>query len=327
MNNEEEIMFRITCASLVSTLIALPLPPAVAADNYPQKPIRLIIPFAPGGGTDVLARAISDKLTEALGATVVIDNRAGAAGTLGTALVVRAAPDGYTFLFTSASYTFTPSLHKDLPYDTLKDLKSITMFAFTPSLLVVHPSMPTRNLKELLALARKRPGEIHYSSAGRGSNIHLTTELFLYMAKIKVTQVPYKGGGPSIIAVMSGEVQMNFPAINSVLSFVNAGKLRALAVSTKTRAPSLPDLPTIDESGVPGYDKAGWYGLFAPAAVPEPVISHVYQAVARVLKDPAVVKRLAAEGAVAVANPPAEFDVFVRDEIATWAKLIREMEL
>jgi len=201
------------------------------------------------------------------------------------------------------------------------------MFASTPNLLVVHPSLPTKNLKDLLALARKRPGEIHYSSAGRGSNLHLTTELFLYMAKIKVMQVLYKGGGPFLIAVMSGEVQMNFPAINSAFPFVNAGRLRALAVSTKTRAPSMPDLPTIDESGVPGYDKAGWYGLFAPAAVPEPVISHIYQAVARVLKDPAVIKRLAAEGAVAVANPPAEFDAYVRAEITQWAKLIRDMKL
>lgn len=320
-------MFRIVRAVLVLMLVALPLPPAVAADNYPQKPIRFLIPFSPGGGTDVLARAISDKLTEALGASVIIDNRPGAAGTIGTALVAKAAPDGYTFLFTSASYTFSPSLYKDLPYDTLRDLKNITMFASTPNLLVVHPSLPTKNLKDLLALARQRPGEIHYASAGRGSNLHLTTELFLYMAKIKVTQVPYKGGGPSLIAVMSGEVQLNFPAINSAAAFVKAGRLRALAVSTKTRAPSMPELPTIDESGVPGYDKAGWYGLFAPAAVPEPVISHVYQAVAKVLKDPAIVKRLASEGAVAVANPPAEFDAFVRDEIATWAKLIRDMKL
>ncbi len=319
-------MFRIACTSLIATLVAIHAPPAVAA-AYPQKPIRFLIPFAPGGGTDVLARALSDKLTEALGASVIIDNRPGAAGTIGTALVVKAAPDGYTLLLTSASYTFSPSLYKDLPYDTLRDLKNITMFASTPNLLVVHPSLPTKNLKELLALARKRPGEIHYSSAGRGSNLHLTTELFLYMAKIKVTQVPYKGGGPSLIAVMSGEVQMNFPAINSAMPFVKADRLRALAVSTKARAPSLPDLPTIDESGVPGYDKAGWYGLFAPAAVPEPVISHIYQAVAKVLKDPAVIKRLAAEGAIAVANPPAEFDAFVRAEIETWAKLIRDMNL
>lgn len=319
-------MFRIACASLFATLVALHLPPAAAA-GYPQKPIRFVIPFSPGGGTDVLARALSDKLTEALGANLVIDTRPGAGGTLGSGLVAKADPDGHALLFTSASHTFIPSLHKDLSYDPVKDFRPITMFALAPNLLVVHPSMPATNLKQLLALARQRPGEISYASAGRGSNLHLTTELFLYMAKIKMLNVPYKGGGPAMIAVMSGEVHVNFPGMQSALPFVKSGRMRALAVSTKKRSSALPDLPSIHEAGVPGYDKSGWFGLFAPAATPEPVISYVYKAVAKVLKDSEVVKRLASEGAVAVANPPAEFDAFVRDEIATWAKLVRDMNL
>lgn len=320
-------MFRIAFALLFVTATALLAPLAVAADGYPQRPIRLLIPFSPGGGTDLLARAVSEKLTEALGASIVIDNRPGAGGTLGTALVARAAPDGYTFLFTSASYTFAPNFYRDLPYDPVKDFRPITMFGSSPSILVVHPSLPVKSVRELLAFARKRPGEIDYGSAGRGSNIHLTTELFLYMAKIKLTQVPYKGGGPAQIALMSGEVQVLLPGFQSAFPFVKSGRMRALGVSSKKRAPLLPDVPTIDESGVPGYVKSAWFALFAPAAVPESIITRVYQAVAKVLKDPDIVKRLAAEGTFAEGQPPAEFDAFVRSELAAWGKLIREMKL
>jgi tripartite-type tricarboxylate transporter receptor subunit TctC len=320
-------MLRLARTSLVAVLVALPVQPAVAADAYPQKPIRLVVPFSPGGGTDLLARAVSDRLTEVLGVSVIIDNRAGAGSTIGTAMVARAAPDGYTYLFTSASYTFAPNFYRDLPYDPIKDFKPITMFGSLPNVLVVHPSMPVKSVKELLALARKRPGEIHYGSAGRGSNVHLTTELFLYMAGIKMTQVPYKGMGPAQIGVVSGEVQVLLPAFQSIYPFVKSGQVRALALTTKQRSPLLPDLPTIDESGVPGYDKSAWFGLFAPVAVPGPIVSRMYQAVAKVLTDPEIVKRLAAEGAVARGQPPAEFDAFVRAELASWAKLIREMKL
>jgi tripartite-type tricarboxylate transporter receptor subunit TctC len=320
-------MIRVATASILAILAALSSAPAVAADAYPQRPIRLVVPFSPGGGTDLLARAVSDRLTQVLGATVIIDNRAGAGSTIGTAMVARAAPDGYTYLFTSASYTFAPNFYRDLPYDPIKDFKPITMFGSLPNVLVVHPSMPVKSLKELLALARQRPGEIHYGSAGRGSNVHLTTELFLYMAKVRMTQVPYKGMGPAQIGLVSGEVQVLLPAFQSIFPFVKSGQVRALAVTTKQRSPLLPNLPTIDEAGVPGYDKSAWFGLFAPVAVPEPIVSHMYRAVAKVLTDPEIVKRLAAEGAVARGQPPAEFDAFVRDELASWAKLIRDMKL
>ena len=320
-------MLRIACASLFATLIVLPAPPAAAADGYPQKPIRLVVPFSPGGGTDLLARAVAEKLPAVLGTTIVVDNRPGAGGTLGAALAARAAPDGYTFLFTSASYTFAPSVYKDLPYDPLKDFKPVTMFGSSPNILVVHPSMPVKSVKELLALARKRPGEIHYGSSGQGSNIRLTTELFLYMAGIKLAHVPYKGAGPAQIALISGEVQVMLPGFQPAFPFVKSGQMRALAISTLKRSPLLPELPTIDEAGVPGYDKSARFALFAPAAVPEPIVTRVYQAVARVLKDPEIVKRLAAEGAVPGGQPPAEFDAFVRSELVLWAKLIREMKL
>jgi len=319
-------MFRIACASLFAALIVLPAAPAAAA-GYPEKPIRLLIPFPPGGGTDILARGLQDKLEAALGTSIIIDNRGGAGGTLGVTLAARAAPDGYTLLFTSASYTFAPGLYKDLAYDAIKDFKPITNFAQAPLILNVHPSMPVLSVRELLALARKRPGEIHYASAGVGSNIHMTTELFKYMAKINLLQVPYKGGGPAQIGLISGEVQVLITSIMGAMPHMRSGRMRGLAVTTKQRSPVLPDLPTIDESGVPGYDKAGWYGLFAPAKVPESIITHVYQAMATVLKNSDTVKRLAVEGAVAVGNPPVEFDAFVRAEIAEWSKLIREMNL
>ena len=195
-------MFRITCASLFVTLTALPLPPAVAA-GYPEKPIRIIIPFSPGGGTDLLTRALQDRLERALGVSVIIDNRVGAGGTIGVTLAARAAPDGYTLLNTSASYTFAPALYKDLPYDAIKDFKPLTMLTTQPLVLGVHPSLPVTSVKELIALARKRPSDIFYASAGIGSNLHMTTELFKYMAKINLVQVPYKGGGPALIALIT----------------------------------------------------------------------------------------------------------------------------
>jgi len=189
-------MVRIATATLLAATAALASPPGYSAEAYPQKPVRLVIPFSPGGGTDILARAASDKLSDALGTSIVIDNRPGAGSTVGVGLVAREPADGYTLLFTSASYTFAPNFYRDLPYDPIRDFKPITMFGSQPSILVVHPSLPAKSIKELLALAKKRPGEIHYASAGRGSNIHLTTELFLYKAGIKVTQVPYKGAAP-----------------------------------------------------------------------------------------------------------------------------------
>jgi len=201
------------------------------------------------------------------------------------------------------------------------------MFGSSPNILVVHPSMPVKTVKELLALARKHPGEILYGSAGRGSNIHLTAELFMYMAKIRMTQVPYKGAGPAQIGLMSGEVQVLLPGFQSAYPFVKSGRMRALAVTTKQRAQLLPDVPTVDEAGVRGYEKSAWFGLFAPVGVPDSIISQMYQAVAKVLKAPETVKRLAAEGAIAGGQPPAEFTAFVHAELAAWAKLIREMKL
>jgi tripartite-type tricarboxylate transporter receptor subunit TctC len=319
-------MFRTAIASLIAVLLALVAAPMSGA-SYPAKVIRLLIPFAPGGGTDILARALQDKLEAALGTTILIDNRGGAGGTLGCALAAKADPDGYTLLFTSASFTFAPSLYKDLPYDALRDFKPVTMFASAPLILGVHPSLPVRSVAELITLARQRPNEIHYASAGVGSNIHLTTELFKHMAKVTLVQVPYKGGGPASIGLITGEAQVLFSSVLSAIPFVKSGRMRALAVSTKQRSPILPDLPTIDESGVPGYDKSAWFALFVPAGVPDDIVRYLFRAAANVLKHRDTAKRLAMEGAVAVANPPEAFGAFVRAEIDEWAKLIGGMKL
>ena len=320
-------MLRTASAIVLAVLIGSFAQPAAAAENYPQKPIRLVLPFAPGGGTDFLARTLSERLAEALGASIIVDNRTGAGGTIGTALVAKAPPDGYTLLFTSASYTFNPGLYKDLPFDPVRDFKPVTMFAKEANLLAVHPSLPVSTVKDFVALARKRPGEITYGSGGIGSNIHLSTELLLHMAGIRLTHVPYKGGGPATTAVMTGEVQVMLPGIQPALPLVKAGRLRAIAVTTKQRSPALPELPSIDEAGVRGYDKAAWYGLLAPAAVPDAVIARLHQAAVKVLRNPEVEKRLTAQGAIVVGNTPAEFDAFVRTEIAAWSSLIAKMKL
>jgi len=320
-------MFRSVCVLLLAVLPALPAPSAAAANRYPERPIRFIVPFSPGGGTDLVGRSLQGKLEEALGTPVIIDNRPSAGGIVGVTLAAQAAPDGYTLLLTSASFTFAPSLYKDLPYDAVKDFKPITNVAETPLILCVHPSLPVLSLRDLLALARKRPGDILYGSAGVGSNLHLTTELFKYKAKIDLKQIPYKGAGGAAIGLMSGEVQVAFLGLLTAIPFMKSGRLRGLAVTTKQRTPILPDTPTIDEAGVPGYDKSGWTGLYAPAAVPDPIIDYVYQAVAKVLKDPETAKTLAAQGSTLVGNTPKEFGEFVRAELAEWAQLIRDMKL
>lgn len=319
-------MFRIACASLFAALITLSAPPAAAA-GYPEKPIRLIVPFAPGGGTDLLARIMSEKLDRLLGVSVIVDNRSGGAGTIGFTLVARSAPDGYTFMVTSASYTFAPGLYKDLPFDPIKDLRPLSMLTQQPLILGVHPSMPVKSVKDLLALARQRPGKIFYGGAGVGSNLHMTTELFKYMAKINLTQVQYKGGGPALIALVTGEVQVGFMGVLSSKPFRASGQVRPLAVTTKKRSPAVPELPTLDEAGVPGYDKGAWTGMFAPGKTPDTIVARVHQAVVEALKNPEAVKSLAADGLVAVASSPEDFTKFVNAEIAEWTKLSREMKM
>ena len=316
------------CAALcVATFVPGTGSTPVFAQKYPDKLVRLLVPFAPGGGTDILARFMSAKLSDNLGVSVVIENRGGAGGTLGTELAARSAPDGYTILFTSASHSFNSSLYTKLGYDALKDFAPITLVALVPHLLVVHPSLPVKNVKELVSLARQRPGEIFYGSGGAGSSVHLAAVLFITTAKVDMTHVPYKGGGPAMIGVMAGEASVMFPTMQSALPHVKSGRLRVLAISTATRSPAVPEIPTIAESGVPGYDATGWYGMLAPTGTPQAVIDRLHAEVVKILAQPDIKQRLASEGAVAVGNTPAQFDKFIRDEIAKWAKIIRDLKL
>jgi len=312
---------------VAATLVLLAVSGQALAQRYPEKPVRLLLPFAPGGGTDVLARFISAKLGENLGVSVVIENRGGAGGTLGTEIAARAAPDGYTILFTSASHTFNPSLYSKLGYDSIRDFAPITLVAMVPHLLIVHPSLPVKNVKELLGLARQRPGEIFYGSGGTGSSVHLAAALFMTMARVDMVHVPYKGGGPAMIGVMSGEASVIFPTMQSVLPHVKSGRLRALAISTAARSPAVPDIPTVAESGLPGYDATGWYGMLAPAGTPQTAIARLHGETVKILTAPDFKERLAAEGAVAVGNTPAQFDKFIRDETAKWSKIIRDLKI
>jgi len=285
------------------------------------------VPFAPGGGTDLLARALQDRLERTLGVAVIVENRPGAGGTVGGALVARAAPDGYTYMVSSASYTFIPSLHKNLPYDPVNDFRHLSMLTTQALILGVHPSMPVKTTRDLVALAQKRPQDIFYGSGGPGSNLHLTTELFKHVAKINLVHVPYKGGGPVIVALLTGEIQVGFMGILGSRPFRRSGQIRGIAVSTKERSPAAPELPTIAESGVPGYDKAAWTGLLTQAKVPEPIVMRMHQAVSKVLKDPDAVKVFAEDGLIAVASTPDQFKAFVHTEVAEWAKLVRELKL
>ena len=312
-----------------AVLFAAPLlllAPAMAIADYPEKPIRVIIPFSAGGGTDVHLRLMQDKLEQALGTNIVIENRGGAGGTIGCAVAAQAAPDGYTLLVTSASYTFGPNFYKNLGYDPVKSFSPITNLAQAPLVLGVHPSVPAHSVKELVALAKQQPGRLNYASAGVGSNIFMSTELFSYVAKIKMTQIPFKGGGPATIGLVSGEADVIITALTSAVPNIRTHRMRGLAVTTKERSFVLPDTPTVMESGLP-YNKASWYGLYAPAQVPKAIIDKIYAAFSKTLKDPVIIKRLKDQGSVAVGNPPDEFTNFVHAELKEWADLIKKMNI
>ncbi|MFN7753682.1 MAG: tripartite tricarboxylate transporter substrate binding protein [Pseudomonadota bacterium] len=315
------------CIRLAAGLVALAAALPAAAQKYPEKPIRMVLPFAPGGGTDVLGRIIGARLGESLGAQFIIENRSGAGGTIGTEVVARANPDGYTLLFTSASHSFNPALYSKLGYDALRDFAPITLVAMVPNLLVVHPSLPAKNVQDLIKLARAKPGQLFYASAGAGSSVHLAAALFVAMAKVDMTAVHYKSGGLAMTGILSGEASLVFATMQSAMPLVRAGKLRPIAISTAQRSPALPNVPSIAESGVKGYDASGWYGMLAPAGVRTEIVERLQGEVARMLGQSELKERLASEGAVAVASTPAQFDRFIREEIARWTKVVRELGL
>jgi tripartite-type tricarboxylate transporter receptor subunit TctC len=285
--------------------------------------VRIVVPSSPGGGTDILTRLLTPQLTERLHQQVVVDNRPGAGSIIGNELVSRAAPDGYTLLMGISTLAILPAMHKKLPYDALGDLAPITQAIAAPNVLVVHPSLPVRSVKELIAFARKRPGDLSYASAGLGTNPHLCMELFLNMAQVKMVHVPYKGLGPAIIDLVAGHVVVATATMLTGLPQIRAGRLRGLGVTGNARSSVLPDLPTIAEAGVPGYEAGQWYGLFAPARTPANIINQLHAAMAGALKASAIREKMASDGVEPVGSTPDEFARFMRAETDKWGKVAR----
>jgi len=311
----------------IACLLAAMTMPALAAENaqsYPSKPIRLVVPFTPGGSTDILARVIGMKLTEAWGKQVVIDNRPGAGGNIGVDLVAKSLPDGYTLVMGHiGTFGVNPTLYPKLPYDPIRDFQPITLVALVPNMLSVNPSLPVKSVKELIALAKAKPGTINFGSGGNGSAAHLAGEYFKLMTKTEITHIPYRGTSPAVTDLIAGQIQMIITGVPPTLNFVKTGKLRALAVATSKRLALLPDLPTIAEAGVPGYEATQWYGVLAPAGTPRPIVDKLNAEMAKAIKGPDVREKLAADAAEPVGNSPEEFGAFIKKEIARWAPVVK----
>ena len=309
-------------------LLALTGPGVTPAQTWPAKPLRLIVPFPPGGGNDVIARAVAQKLGERLGQSVVVENRAGANGIVGLQALLQAAPDGHTIAVGAAGpLAVNPSLYDKLPYEPLKDFAPVTNMVNFPLLLVTHPSVAAKNTRDLVALAKAQPGKLHYSSPGSGNSGHLAGELFNSMAGVKTVHVPYKGQGPALTDLLAGQVQMLYSSIPSVLPHVRQGQLNAIAVGSAKRIPSLPDIPTIAESGVPGYEAYSWVGMIAPAATPKAVISRLNREIVDILKERDVAEKLNGQGALPVGDTPEQFGAYIRSEIDKWGAVVRSSNI
>src|SRR4249920_27119 len=307
---------------LVATL-SLVLAPSAFADDYPNRPVRLIIPFPPGGSNDVVGRLVAQQLTAKLGQQVYVDNRAGAGGTIGTENCATATPDGYTICVISIAHAVNPALYS-LKYDPIKSFTPISIFATGPNVLVVNPSSPIRSVKDLLALAKQKPGELNYASAGVGSFQHLGAELFKLQAQVNIVHVPYKGGGPAMQDVIAGHVKIMFSSLVQTTPFIKSGQLIALGTGGAKRSPVLPDVPTIAEAGVPGYVADNWWGLAAPAGLPAPIVDKLYNAAQESLKAPELQAQFEREGAATVQMTPAEFGEYIKTEIVKWGRVVKE---
>lgn len=309
----------------VIALCALASAPAFGADAYPSKPVRIVVAYTPAGTTDILARAIGQKLTEAWGQSVIVDNRPGANGNIGTEYAAKATPDGYTLLMTTAApHGVNPGLYRKLGFDAVKDFAGISLVATVPNVLVVNNSVPVKDVKELIAHLRANPGKVNFGSPGYGSTGHMSTELFMSMTGTKMNHVPYKGDAGVLADVMAGQISLSFSNMPAYTPQIKAGRIRALAVSTTKRSPAAPDIPTMAEAGVPGYVAVAWFGLLAPAKTPRDLVDKLSAETARILKMPDVNSRLSDLGAEPVGSTPAQFDAHIKAEIVKWAKLIED---
>jgi len=311
-------------AGLVSTLMLICMQPvAHAQSNYPTRPVRIIAPSAAGGAADTVARVIAPPLSERIGQPVVVDTRPGAGTIVGTDAAAKSAPDGHTLLIGLPALAINPSIYKTLPYDGLRDFVTITQAVSQPNLFVVHPSLPAKSVKELIALAQARPSEFVDASSGVGASSHLTIELFLLMTGTRMLHVPYKGPGPGVIDLIAGRVTLAAPSTIATLPHVRSGRLRALAVTTAKRVASLPDIPSVAEAGVPGYESVSWFGFVAPAGTPKDIVARLHREIVAILRTPEVNERFAREGTEVVASSPEEFERYIGAEAVKWAKVVR----
>lgn len=317
------IRFKTVAIAAGLGLAALGAAPQAGAQAFPTKPIRLIIPFAPGGATDAVMRMIGPRLSELFGQPVLIENRPGGATTIGMEMVARAAPDGYTLGVANLTFGLNPSVMPKLPYHTEKDFALVSLTTIVPLVLTVHPSLPVRSVKELIEFARKRPGQLNYSSSGNASATHMATALFAHQAGIKLQHVPFGGGGPALAAALGGHVEVYVGSIPALAPHLKAGKLIALGITTATRDPALPQVPTIAEAGLPGYESREWQGIVVPAATPPAVIARLQEVFARTMRDPDIRDKLAAAGATPVGSTQEEFAQFLKKEFATWPAVVK----
>ena len=306
------------------TLTAYSLSGLALAQNYPNKAVRMIVPFPPGGNTDIIARIVVPRMAEDIGQQIIIDNRGGASSIIGTEIASKAPPDGYTLLMVSAAHVMNPSVTKKLPYDSVRDFAPISVVADVPTAFVVHPSLPVKNVKEFVALAKSRPGELNYATAGSGTVGHLAGELFSTMAGVKLTHIQYKGSGPAAIDLLAGHVQLQFASMPAVIQFVRGGKMRMLAQTGEKRSPAAAEVPTMIESGLKGYVVSSGFALFAPAGTARPVVDRVHASLLKSLKNPDVSKNLAAQGADPIGGTPEQHDAFNKSEIQKWIQVARK---
>ena len=298
---------------------------AFAQATYPSRPVRVVVPFPAGGTTDILARAAAQKLSETWGQQAIVDNRPGAGGNIGSELVAKSPPDGYTLLMgTVGTHAINPSLYPKMPYDHVKDFVPVILVAGVPNVLVVNPSLPVNSVQELIAYAKANPGKLNFASSGSGTSIHLSGELFKTMTGVQMTHIPYKGSAPALTDLIGGQVQLMFDNLPSSLAFIKAGKLRALAVTSATRSAALPDVPTIAESGVPGFEASSWFGLLAPAGTPRDIVTKINADTQKWLASPDAKDKLAAQGALAAGGSPEDFAKHIQAESAKWARVVKE---
>ena len=318
------MMFRVACYCMAAACAFASATTCAQVKNFPLRPVRIVVPVPPGGLVDVVVRLLGQKMTEAMGQSVVIDNRAGASTNVGTEMVARAPGDGYTLLANSLPLVVNPSMFAKLPFDVEKDFAPVSLVAGAPYAIVVHPSVPAKSVKELITLARAKPGLLNYSSAGNGSNLHVAAELFKNMSGINIVHVPYKGGGPALTAILGGECDLSFLALVAVLPHINAGRVRALAITGSTRSAVVPAMPTVTEAGVPGYEFSSWVGILAPVSTPANIVATLNEYIVKAMRAADLNERFTKEGADVIASSPTQFGAHINAELTRWAKVVKE---